>query len=204
MLSDRIFDDPESIDKNALEVVQRDFFDGNPVTIDVGIEGQRLDREGGNYVLGCRAGPGIHISNLYHEMSHLAEREIAKLLEKPNRNWGYGWGQYWEIAGQSGFEYQTDQSVQREKRVWAYQLSIEKHYGIYTQNIKNDNAPPEVVLARIAPFLPAFPLYIGRQGLKDEKAAIQFLADEIRELSETAFTFKHFCDAWFERMKALK
>jgi len=210
---DSLFDDPESIDKLALEQIHRDFFDHNPIQIKVELEGQRL-AENGDFILGCRAGPSIHICNLYHEMAHFAERELAKIVARPPHNWGFEFGKYWEIAGQSGHEPQTDQSVKREMRCWAYQLSIENHYGIHHVSEWDEDLSPSQVLAQSAIYMPAFALYQNKvisQNERDilgysaaQKKAIEILAEEIRQLSENEFTFARFCEAWFERMEALK
>ncbi len=75
------------VDMVAFERIRKDFFDGNPVSAEIKIEGYEI--KDGKYVLGCLAGPVYHLSHMIHEMGHLAEREIPKLLEKPNCGWGY-------------------------------------------------------------------------------------------------------------------
>lgn len=69
-------------DNVVIKAIEKQFFDGHPVSFVMNLQGQALD-EHGNYLLGGSAGPETHVSNLLHEMGHLAEREIDKLLLKP-------------------------------------------------------------------------------------------------------------------------
>lgn len=203
-----IFDSPNKIDKVALETIKNDFFVGNPVSAIVDFEGQGINEQG-DYVLGCRAGPSIHISNLIHEMAHLAEREIPKLLEKPYKGWGFSFGKYWEFGGRSGHEPNTDQSVLRELRVWAFQWSIQQHY-----KIKDKESKTIFDLVSSIVWLPAFVYFKHKRISKEErellkydqseKKAIELAAEEVRIMSNTDFTFECFCDNWFTRMKILK
>lgn len=190
-----------------LAVLTNDFFQGHPVSLDMDLEGQSIDEQG-NFILGGRAGPGVEVSNLVHEMAHLAEREIPKLLEKPNFAWGFSFGKYWEVFGQSGFEPQTDRSVLRERDVWAYQISICHHYGISLETEDEEGEEEIYQVIKSAVYLPAFCLYArnlyGHLDYKDrEEKALRHLAAEVKELSETKFTFDRFCDEWYKRMKAL-
>lgn len=200
-----IMSDATPSDKKWLEILGKDFFAGNPVSFNIKLQGQGLDTQE-NFVLGCRAGPVIDASNLIHEMGHLAEREIPKLLERPGGGWGFTMGKHWRIGYQEGYEFQTDQSVQREKRVWAYQWSILKHYGI-KESLRD--------LLRSARFLAAFDLYTHRI-IKEhpelekvtygnrQNAILAHLRKEVLELSRTEFTFQRFCQEWQNRMMALK
>lgn len=198
-MTDFVFD--RHVPENQLDLLERvktEFFVGNPVSIDIQLEGQSLD-DNGNYILGLRAGPVIDITHLFHEMGHLAEREISKLLKKPYSGWGYTHGKYWEIAGKSGYEALTDQAVQREARVWAYQLSLQKYYNL---NISVESAVSSAV------YLDAF-LYYKIELVRNLHYSLQnvtrlkYLAAQVEELHQTTFTIDVFKSAWQERMELL-
>lgn len=166
----------------------------------------------GRYILGCRAALSLHISYLTHEMAHLAEREIPKLLERPNRNWGFSLGTYWEVMGKSGYQHNTDQAIRREMRVLAYQWSFMQHYGIRQPRRYGRHSLLSVVKPseRIDSYIhfkynPEIQKKIAHLEYEDGDArALEFFRDEIKELAHTKFTFEAFCDAWSDRMKALK
>lgn len=206
---DEIYDSPDCIDQEKLTLIKKMFFDGRPVSLQVDLQGYIID-ENGNYCLGCMTGPRIHESNLIHEMCHLAEREVEKLLEKPYNSWGYSFGQFWELLGRSGYESQNSKPVHREKRVWAFQLSVEKELGI--RDVEDEEDTHAYSLARSAPCLDAFMWYkrevLTEEQCKDyvkaEKQAVQILADEIERLSQTEFTYARFCEQWFHRMELLR
>ena len=94
--------------------------------------------------------------------------------------------------------------------MWAYQLSLQSHYGILDAE---EGETEEYNLAKTAVWLDAFMFYknnvISREErdaigyTASEKKAIQTLASEIRQLSETEFTYERFKLAWQERMEAL-
>jgi hypothetical protein len=194
------------VPKSLLRQVAKDFFVGNPVKFGIAVEGQKLTQKGLFYI-GCRAGPydyepSYSIDNLFHEMGHLAEREIDKLLQKPYDGWGFRHGRFWKVGHHSGYEFQTDQAVMRESRVWAYQLSLARHYGINVD-------PVEVVGS--ARYIDGFCFYKSR--FKDrldtlgytegEEEAIKILAEET-EKQTAEFSFDNFCKAWDIRMSKLK
>lgn len=177
-------------------LVQDEFFaDQDVIHIDTSLEGMTSDPESGRYYLGTWAGPEAKLSNLLHEMGHFVEREIDKLKEFPISNWGYSFGKYWELCGRSGWEPRTDQDVRREQRVWAYQISLEKHFGIY-------ESPYEMVNA--APFLGGWCFY---QPLEIEtyenEPRIRKLAEETEELSRTRYTLERFRKGWWRRIREL-
>lgn len=196
-------DSEEKIDKVMLERITKDFFDDTVVTYTIGMEGQRTD-EDKRIVLGCRAGPSVSVTNLLHEMSHLAEREKNKIAKRPAYNWDFSYGKYWEVLGQSGWEPQTDQSVKRELRVWAFQLSIQNHYGI---NEADEGETIAEDLVASAVYLSAWCYWrksVGECGLESDKDALRRAADHITELSNSKFTFARFQQDWEDRIKLLK
>lgn len=184
--------------------IQKDFFYDNPVVCEIDLEGQSIDEEG-RYVLGCRAGPHVGVENLMHEMGHLADREIPKLLLRPADGWGYYIGKTWHIMGRSGIEPTNDRAVTREASCWAFQSSLMEHYGT-DLDIRD--------LVSSATYLPAFDLYVWRvinederQGLgytKYREKAIDILAEDVAKMHKTTHTFRKFVEAWDERMVALK
>jgi len=209
----KIFDDENDINKDILSDVKNMFFNTQPVSVIVKQAGQSLD-ENNNYVLGCAAGPSIHTSHLFHEMGHLAEREPEKLLLKPYTGWGYTYGKFWQIGSQSGWESSTDQSVQREKRVWAYQLSLENHFNSHYFDERDENKDVAFNIVSSVRYMDAFFFYKNRVINKEhrnqlgyngsELEAIKILAEEVKFLSQTKFTFDNFCEEWFKRMELLK
>lgn len=196
---DRIFDKPEDIDQTLLERVKQDFLLNNPVVVNVNGEGQRLDDEK-RFILGCRAGPSVLVTNLLHEMCHLAEREKEKIIKRPINNWDFYKGKFWSLCGKSGYEPDNDKSVQRELRVWAFQLSIQNHYSIIEAD---EGESPAEDLVSSAVYLPAW-CYYRKYDIETEKDALKRAADQITELSEKSYTFDRFCQDWEERMGALK
>lgn len=179
-------------------------FDNSPVSFDPNLSGQALDNNN-NFVLGGRAGPEISVCNLVHEMAHLAELDIQRLLQKPSYGWGFKHGRFWQIGRHTGFESTTDQSVRREMRVWAYQLSVEKEFGIKNEGAKR--------LVSSVVFMEAFTLYkwkvVSENTMKQlghekaEKHCIELMAKDVINMSNSEFTFDKFIAEWTKRMDVL-
>lgn len=186
------------LDQEILAKVRKDFFpDDGPIIIDESLEGQTV--RDGKYVIGPWAGPGSDIHNLFHEMGHFADREIEALLRFPINSWGYSFGRPWSVAGQSGFEPQTDQSVRREMNCWAYQVSLSRHYGC---------EQPTYEAVRSAVYLDAFLFYKLEEGkgleYKDrDEFKLRIMADEVDELAATTHSFSNFQLEWDIRIRAL-
>lgn len=195
--------------REILEQVQKEFFDGTPFFISENVQGHSFDDDR-NYVLGCRAASQASVCNLFHEMGHLAEREIDKLKLR-RFGWGYYSGKPWRVGTAYGWEPENDKSVLREARCFAYQLSLQRHYNI---SDAKDGEDWSLDLAELGVYLPAWCYYKHRVIPKEErdgmdykeseKLAIQKYAEEIEHLSKTEFTFERFCDAWWQRAEALK
>lgn len=194
------------IDQVLLQKVDNDFFKGNPVSYEITHQGQRLDGQG-NIVLGGNAGD-TGVDNLLHEMSHLAEREKHKIVLRPVRDWDFSYGKYWSFGRASGYEPSTDQAVRRELRVWAFQASIQEHYGMFI-DIQQDVRD----LVRSAVFISGWCYYAWKNFQSDgkpdeydrqENDAINRAADEVYSLSQSSFTFARFCEDWEDRMRLLK
>ena len=150
------------------------FFQSKYVKYKSCLSGQRC--EGTQYILGPKAGPEASISNLLHEICHFAELEPKRLLQFPTYGWGLYPGKFWQIGTHWGYEPSTDQQVQREARVWAMQLSLERHFNL--------NDSPEQ-LVRSAIFLPAWCFYKRKidSGYSDKKA-LYYLAKHVGRLAK--------------------
>jgi hypothetical protein len=201
------------INQQHLDLINEEFFIGNPISINEELQGQGID-DNSNYILGCKAGPTLHVSHLVHEMCHFAELETKRILSRPRSGWGFTYGTYWEIGSNFGYEPQTDQSVRREMRTWAYQWSLQQKFGIpnsFIQNGYDVNSIYDLVSSSI--YLHAFSNYKYNVLSRDEieklgypesnKKTIEILAKEVLELSKT-FTFDRFRKEWKERMDLLK
>jgi hypothetical protein len=187
--------------KSLLRHVAKRWIIGNPVKIRERFEGQGIT-EGNCYLLGCRAGPETSVEYLLHEMAHLSERELPKVLERPYASWGFSRGKYWEVYGQSGYEPQTDQSVMREARTWSFQLSLMRELGL-------EITAQELVESAV--YLPAFcnfkfkavPSWKDKSYRDSEQAAKEILAQKVEE-ETSIYSFNEWEKRWFERMNALK
>lgn len=190
--------------KILLKQICGDWIIGNPVKVSTRISGQTLTKNG-KYLLGTWAGPEQNASNLLHEICHLAEREEDKLLEFPLGGWGFSQGKYWEVGYHCGYEPTTDQQVMREARVWAYQLSLHKKYGL------SDN-PQEMVSSAI--YLPAFCHFQFKfnkcsynckeeNHLASEEFALKKLANLVDDWSRNFYTVDRFEEEWNKRMELL-
>ena len=186
--------------KTLLREIARRWIIGNPVKIGQNVSGQEIT-EGNCYLLGCVAGPDKSVEYLLHEMAHLSEREPSKLLEKPVSGWGFSQGKYWEVAGKCGWEPQTDQSVQREARVWAYQLSL-------MRELNREETAENLVSSAV--YLPAFCYF--KSPLRDksnsfsqnEAVAVKHLAAQVEKMAKSEFTFERWQEEWFARMELLR
>lgn len=122
-----IFDQALPKDQEALfAVIQQRFFRDSPIIVDIHHEGQKVD--GGIITLGCRAGPGINVSNLLHEMSHFVEIDDARIGQP---GWGLRYGKYCYIPGCGWYEQHTGKSIRREMRVGVFQYHLGAELGFY-------------------------------------------------------------------------
>jgi hypothetical protein len=186
--------------KTLLKEIARRWIIGNPVKIGQRFEGQGITK-GNAYLLGCYAGPDQNVEYLLHEMAHLSEREEDKVIKRPYQSWGFSQGKYWEVPGYgSGWEPQTEQSVLREARVWAFQANLQQEL-----NMKVDVED----LVASAVYLPAYCYFKFKRvnknlGYKEsEEAGLAALATHVKNLMEE-FTFQKWEENWFKRMDLLK
>ena len=175
------------------KVLTRFFKPGGPIVYDEDLEGQTVYEPTSQYVIGPWAGPQAEIENLLHEMCHFAEREVDKLLQFPFSSWGFSYGKYWEVLGRFGYEPQTDASVLREQRVWAYQISLQKHLGVEVD-------PYDLVSS--AQYMNAW-CYYQPFSLRTWDNEIKFrkLSQDTMIMSQNEYTFEAFRDAWDYRIE---
>lgn len=156
------------------------------------MEGQICEEK--SYFVGAAAGPSLNLSNLFHEICHFAELDIKRLKKFPSRNWGFYYGKFWQIGTSWGYEPQTSDQVKRESRVWAFQLSAEKHFDL------NDSAQE---LVKSAVWLPAFCYYKYSFNNHSDKKALYYLAKHVERLSKT-FNFQKLLDDFNSRIQELE
>jgi hypothetical protein len=169
------------------------FFTNSIVKIDVSVQGQKCD--GNVFVLGASAGPSRDLSNLLHEVAHFAELEVDRLATFPAGGWGLSMGKFWQIGTAWGHEPHTDQQVQREARVWAMQLSAERHFNI------RDSATD---LVKSAVWLPAWCHYrrkVTPDTFKDNEA-LDALAFEVDALTKV-YSFDRLVEDFSHRVNHL-
>lgn len=183
----------DELDRKLLVKVKAELFDDRIIQVKEDMEGMRA--ENNTYFIGPWAGPQSHIINVFHEMAHFAERPLKVLKTYPGIAWGFTFGQYWEVAGKSGYEPQTDQSVRCEQRCWAYQLSIQDHFQVPQSDLETISS---------AVYLGAWWFYqpFGERVSKDS-LKLQAFAQETRQMANTTHTWEKFIAAWNERIQAL-
>lgn len=176
-----------------LKLIHDKFFKNNPIKYKEKFEGQGIDDD--RYILGLMAGPSCELQNLIHEMCHLVEIDKKRLIKKPKSSWGLSLGKYWQIGTQWGYEPQTDQSVQREMRVWAYQHAISNALSLEEGSTKE--------LVKSATWLDAFFIYRYQTvKVNTDFEALSIMASQVEELSNI-YNYDRFCQEWHDRMKLI-
>jgi len=172
--------------------IKNDFFYSSSFRIK-NMEGQTCEEK--SYWVGGIAGPSCNLSNLLHEICHFAELEKERILEFPKKGWGLNMGKFWQIGNNWGYEQSTDQQVQREARVWAYQLSAQKHFGL------NDSAY-ELVSSVV--WLPAWCHYRMKWGgYKHERKAKYQLAQHVSRLAKRN-SYQKLIDEFSQRIEMIE
>lgn len=160
----------------------------DPIQYDPKIQGQ--ETEDGFVKIGPWAGPEADISNVLHEICHFVEIDEARMKDS-------GWGLRYptqEIFGQTFHEFSKPYHIERERRVWAYQLNLNEKYGIRENAYK---------LASGAVFLDGFNYLIPEHRGKTDKQAIKIFAKSIEKLAEEPkYSFDSFLKE-FDRRKGL-
>ena len=178
-----------------LPKIKEIFFDPYPqVEIKENLEGQLV--LGGTICLGLRAGGEIGESNLCHEMAHLAEIDRERVF---SQGWGLKNGKPIDFGdGTIIYQRTTAQHIDREIRVWAYQLNLHRYFQI------DEDAS---ALASSAPYLPDTYLAFDRlpeiKSIQSNKQRNNVFADwvarEIEHQSEI-YTFERFCHQWQNKL----
>lgn len=178
----------------------RQFFDGHDVVrFKPGLEGQRV-LDDGTILIGDRAGPQRHASNLAHEMAHLVEIDDDRM-----RMWGWGLKLPEVVVfGQTCVEPRTMQITAREIRVFAFQANLHRAFGLpfsYTY------------CARLCEWLPDtiwVPLDDGTMPYAADATQVRasqtrWVEKEIRKLSRRkAYGFDAFRTEWWRKIDFLK
>jgi hypothetical protein len=172
----------------------KDYFFSSPVfKLKANFAGQTA--ENNTYFVGGKAGPSYSLSNLLHEICHFAELEKERLLKFPHNGWGFYPGKFWQIGMHWGYEQRTAQQVEREARVWAFQISAERYFNL------NDSAED---LVSSATWLPAWCFYkFSFKGKRSDKKALYYLANHVDRLSKRN-SFEKLLNDFQERIQMLE
>ena len=157
--------------------------------------------ENNKFYLGDRAGPSRDLGNLLHEICHFAELETNRIIQFPY-NWGLSYGKYWQIGTAYGWETRTHQQVDREARVWAFQLACQKEFGM------NDSSQD---LVSSAIYLPAWCYYQRKYRLPNtiqynsrDRKALYKLARKVERMSLNMWNFNRLIDDFNLRVQLIK
>lgn len=169
------------------------FFNNSVIKLQTNLEGQFAKNK--TFYVGAKAGPGLEISNLLHEICHFAEFSVKRLRKFPTYGWGFYPGKYWQFGTSFGYEPQTSQQVFREARVWAFQLSLSKELSL-------DDSSENLV--RSAVWLPAFCYYKYSFDNTSDKKSLYYLSKHVERLSKNRFTFDKLMSDFNERIQELE
>jgi hypothetical protein len=110
--------------------------EGTGVRVDLNVEGMKVEwtnrmqymdpRDFNGIILGGRAGPQVHVSNLLHEMAHFIEIDDERCTRP---GWGLHIRQVY-LMGKSYNDPNTYQATLREARVGAIQLELAEFFGV--------------------------------------------------------------------------
>lgn len=198
----------DELNRTLLAKVVDELFDAEIIQVKQELEGMFTGRavsvrgtEDDVFFIGPWAGPQSHISNVFHEMAHFAERRLEVLQTFPRNAWGFTFGTPWELLGRSGHEAQTDQAVRCEQRCWAYQLSIQDHYKVEQSDF--ETASSAVYLDAWCYYQP-FEDKIYNSCSSEDNPKLQAFVKETRQMANTTHTWEHFLEAWNYRIQQLK
>ena len=172
--------------------IKKIFFQSPIFQLKSKLEGQKCEDK--SYYVGAAAGPSLNLSNLLHEICHFAELDVDRLKKFPVYSWGFYPGKYWQIGTSWGYEPQTSDQVNREARVWSFQLSAMKYFGM-------DDSAQELVKSAV--WLPAFCYYKYSFNNPSEKKALYHLSRHIERSSKT-FSFQKLVDDFQLRIQELE
>lgn len=171
----------------------KSLFEVDGVLVFRDFEGQKCEND--RFDIGYKLVSEIDPTAAIHEIAHFAELPLERILKKPNTNWDFSYGKFWQIGIHHGFEPQTDQATQRELRTWGYQLSIQRELGI-------DESAYDLVKSLV--WMNDYCNFKYRAGIKEDKDVIAYAADIVEKYSDTLFSYKNFLISYKERIEALK
>ncbi len=178
---------------SAAHVIFNTFFQNKTFCYEASLQGQYC--ENNVFFVGDKAGPGRDLSILLHEICHFVELERERLVKFPANGWGLTHGKFWQIGTAWGYEPRTVQQVDREARVWGFQLLAQKHLEL------NDSA---YELVRSAVWLPAFCHYkYSFSGKITDTKALYHLAKRVERLSKR-ISYDQLVNEFHERVKLLE
>lgn len=182
--------------------VEKEFIDEDIAGLDEVAEGYYV--EDGRFIFGLMAGPLQCVTNVLHEMSHLVELEMDRLLKRPEFGWGLIHGKQVQVGGRTYNEMSTDQALMREARVWAYQLSLQRYYGIQTSALDTVSS---------ARYIDTWYVYrnkvtseekaSGVVHVQRDKIALGHYANMVESMSKSRYTVMRFKKEWKMRMDIL-
>lgn len=171
----------------------KELFEVDGILVFRDFEGQIFQNN--RFEIGYKLVGDIDPTAAIHEISHFAELPTERIIKKPNTNWGFSYGKYWQIGTSWGYEPQTDQATQRELRTWGYQLSVQRELGI------NESAYD---LVKSIVWMNDYCIFKHRAGIKEDKDVIAYAADIVEKYSNAKFSYKNFLISYKERIEALK
>lgn len=172
-------------DTKLLKKVKKEFFTNTVIKVVTDLEGNTFD--GKTLQFGCKAGPGLDINNLFHEMGHFVEIDKKRMTEN---NWGLHCKTKIRIMGRFCNEFHTSQHIHRELRVAAYQYALNKHFNV-------DKTIEDIVSAFV--YLDNFRLISGYKS--DAESLI--VAKKFVELYSLQFDIERFKYIWEDRINQL-
>ena len=176
--------------------IKKDFLSNDLVNYDSKIVGQ-VCRDN-KYYLSDNVGPAKSLEYLLHEICHFAELEPDRLKKYPTNGWGLSSGKFWQIGVHWGYEQRTSQQVDREGRVWAFQLACQREYGM------NDSAED---LVSSAVYIPAWCYFSAKHksnGKHHEKKALYKLAKRVERMSNSDWSYQRLLEDYNQRLDFLK
>lgn len=148
----------------------------NYININENITGQKVGEN--CVILGCRVGNEITEQGFIHEFSHLVEIDVERVIM---HNWGLYMKNTEFFNGQIFCNPISSQASMREIRVFAYQHSINKEFGIQDDLIHS---------AKSLDFMPDW-IFMTKKEEEDRKKYLR-ISEMIADLSEREFTIEKF------------
>jgi len=160
-----------------------------PIEYDPKLQGQTVFKK--KIKIGPWAGPEATLSNVLHEISHFVEIDESRMVKD---GWGLKYPRPQHLLGQTFIEFQKPYHIERERRVWAFQLNLHHKFGI-DEGVED--------FADAAWFLDGFGYMIEEHRGKTTTQQKMCFAKSIEKLAEeTQYSFESFLSE-FNRRKNL-